>query len=976
MSRLRVSLLGTFQVLLDHQPVTHFRSTKIQGLLVYLLLRDEKPLPRELLAALFWPDESESTARNNLRQSLFRLRQLLGDLDESTQPYLLVTRQTVQFNPKSDFALDVQQFLQAVDSGDLATAVSHYHGDLLPGFTCDGLEFEAWLRQERENLHHLAVETMVELTRDCFQKGAYEKAQSMARQQLSLEPWREQAHSQLMQAYALAGDRAAALNQFEVCRTVLQNELGLEPAPETRMLFEDIKAGRFGAAVQLIRPPIKIKHNLPAYTTPLIGRELELGQVSQMLTADGQRLVSILGPGGMGKTRLAVAVGLALLEQFRDGVYIVDLAALAQLDEIAPAIAAALNYKAPDKSQQLFPQLLTALRQKQLLLILDNFEHVLVGAALVNDMLQACPYLAILVTSRQRLGLTGETGYKLGGLDFPDWLTPEDGLAYTAVQLFVENCCRLQPDFALTKSNVAGVGRICQLVQGTPLALLLAASWLTLLSPAEIAAEIETSIDFLAAELVDLPSRHHSMQAVFDYSWQLLTPTEQTVLARLSVFRGGFTREAAEQVTGANLRLLLALVNKSLLQRDEANGRFALHGLLRQFAAQQRRQIDGNDETLMAHCQYFARVVIANAMPVDQLYAWIAKHGADRDNLHRAWTFALENGLAEALLNLIHGIHAFNVRQGIPDSPMIKDAVQALQQHGFSETSTVMRRLWLIAQFVGLGYEDSQEIITQYKNVIPILQKADEVRLLLDVYWGIGFVLEELGDPESIAYFEKVYEMTLELGDEIQIKNAEAYRLTNRVEFGLLDETVGAQLATLLAYFAPEYAKSDISFRILLCLTKMKRLEKAYAQAIEYGQRCLAVGQYWQNVWAISRGLYELGQIYTLMDLPGAAKQQHLAALEWHLAIAQTWQTLGQLYFLALNIPEWIGGQETAVSILSMITHHDEANAYHQQLIGEALPPIRAEMGEAAFAAAWEAGKKMDFDTAVSLIRSALSSQS
>jgi DNA-binding SARP family transcriptional activator len=189
--------------------------------LVYLALQYERSFPREVLATLFWPEESESNARNNLRQSLHQLRKVLGDLENPGEAYLLVTRQTVQFNADSDFILDVDHFLQAIEKGDLEAAVAGYHGDLLPGFTCDSLQFEDWLRLEREHLHQVALEAMFEVTEGYLRTGQLDKAQAVARHQLTLEPWREPAYRQLMQAYALAGDRSNALAQFEVCREIL-----------------------------------------------------------------------------------------------------------------------------------------------------------------------------------------------------------------------------------------------------------------------------------------------------------------------------------------------------------------------------------------------------------------------------------------------------------------------------------------------------------------------------------------------------------------------------------------------------------------------------------------------------------------------------------------------------------------------------------------------------------------------------------
>ena len=239
--QLSLSFLGTMAVKQGEQIIAHFRSTNVQGLLVYLALQAERPFPRESLATLFWPDQPDSIAKRNLRQTLYQLRQLLNDSDEQERPFLLVTRHTIQFNRASDHRLDVHQFLTALDEGDLATAVSHYPADLLAGFTCDSLEFEEWLRGERERLHRLALDAMSKLTARQLRNGRIPEAQATARRQLTLEPWSETAHQQLMEALALAGNRPAALAQFEQCRAILAEELGVPPAPETVALAERIQ---------------------------------------------------------------------------------------------------------------------------------------------------------------------------------------------------------------------------------------------------------------------------------------------------------------------------------------------------------------------------------------------------------------------------------------------------------------------------------------------------------------------------------------------------------------------------------------------------------------------------------------------------------------------------------------------------------------------------------------------------------------
>ena len=979
MAHLNLSFLDTFQVLSDQKPITHFRSTNNQGLLVYLVFNREKQVSRESLMALFWPDESEQNARNNLRQSLYQLRKLLGDTKNGEEAHLTVTRQTVQFNQESDYEADVQAFLHGIDTGDLETAVSHYQGELLPGFTCDSLEFESWLRQEREHLHNLALETMAELTRDYLQNGRYDKAQTTAQKQIQLEPWREQAHRQLMQAFTLGGNRNKALQQFELCQATLQEELGVAPTEETITLFEDIKSGRLtpAASTESVRPPIKTKHNLPTDTTPLIGRELEIEQISQRIIKDKQRLITILGPGGMGKTRLGLAVGRALMAQFADGVYFVDLAPLVESKEIPLTIGTTIGYLAPDRDAALFPQLLQGISQQNILLILDNFEHLLEGAAFVNEMLQACPDVTILVTSRQRLNLASESRFELGGLDFPDWLTPEDAMDYTAVQLFMENARRAQPDFKLTQDNIGDITHICQQVQGMPLGLVLAASWLELLSPADISQEIDNSLDFLAADLTDLPARQRSMQAIFNYSWQMMTPAEQTVMAKLSVFRGGFTREAAEQVAGANLRILLALVNKSLLQRQAENGRFAMHELLRQFAAAQRQQVEKNNDALLAHCRYYADFVYAHWWPVSQTEYMILEHAVDKENLSRAWEYALENGLAEELGNLVLGIMQFNMRQGVARNPLATAAIEILRQQDYPETARVMLWLRLLAQGTRLGFDDSSRVKKQLLKLVPEFEMAPYPELEYSLYSWLGALMSEWErDTEAISWSTKGYEVACAMGDEIQIKRSDYYRIHTLIQLGLQDETTKEKLQTHLAYFESRFPKAgEITF-ILSDLQTLCNLDNAYEDAIHYGKRSLNIAKQWQDLYSISTILYSLADTYLRMEQPEEAKKHQLDALEWHLAIGQIWQTLGFLYSAMIKIPQFINDKETTVSIFAMIYHHHDVVDHHKQLIDDELPHLEEALGTDTFNTAWAKGKAMDFDTAVSIVRTSLKSPS
>ena len=492
MVRLSLTFLNTFQVRLASQPITRFRSSNNRGLLVYLALQKEHSFPREVLATLLWPEVSDNDAHNNLRQSLYQLRKVLGDRDYAGEPYLLVTRQTVQFNPDSNFILDVDQFYWAIETGDLETAVSHYQGELLPGFSCDSVLVEDWLRQEREHLHQVALKAMSELTQNYLQDGHFEKAQSTARRQLSLEPWREQAYCQLMQAYALAGDRGSAIAQFEVCKEVLWDELAVEPTAETVAIYENIKAGNYSpiAAVESLISPIEHRHNLPVYATPFIGRKVELEKLDAYIADPSVRLVTIVGPGGIGKTRLGnTAAERALVSHlFPEGLFFIDLAPLQEATRIVQAVADAMNFPLQGGEVHYRQQLLDHLSQKKMLFFFDNFEHLLDGADLVADMLQAGPEVMILVTSRERLNLLSEQLYPIEGLEFPDWETPEDAAEYTAVRLFLQSARRIQPEFAIRDDeDLTYLARICRTVMGMPLALELAACWVDKLTLEEIA---------------------------------------------------------------------------------------------------------------------------------------------------------------------------------------------------------------------------------------------------------------------------------------------------------------------------------------------------------------------------------------------------------------------------------------------------------------------------------------------------------
>jgi predicted ATPase/DNA-binding XRE family transcriptional regulator len=364
------------------------------------------------------------------------------------------------------------------------------------------------------------------------------------------------------------------------------------------------------------------RSNLPAQLTPFFGRTAEIVELTQHLTHPAARLITIVGPGGMGKTRLALAVAQLMLDVqiqtdstslqassikqqiYADGVYFVALAPLHASEHIVSAIAEAIDLRFRADKRLPKQQLLDYLRHKQVLLVLDNFEHLHAGADLMLELLQECPGLRMLVTSREQLQLNSETLFVLERMALPSAATLPDVLSYSAMQLFVETARRVRPKFTPTATNAQAIVRICELVGGMPLGIILAAAWVEVLSCDEIVTELSQGFDLLESELRDLPERQRSMRAVLAQSWQRLTEAERTVFMRLAVFRGGFTRMAAQHVAGASVRMLSNFVNKSLVQ-CEPNRRYTMHEFLRQFAEAELEAAEQTAATLALHCAYY-----------------------------------------------------------------------------------------------------------------------------------------------------------------------------------------------------------------------------------------------------------------------------------------------------------------------------------------------------------------------------------
>jgi predicted ATPase/DNA-binding SARP family transcriptional activator len=660
MAHLALSLFGPLQITLDGRALDALESDKVRALLIYLAVEAGRPQRREALAGLLWPELPERAARHNLSQALFNLRRALGD-QAADPPFLLISRDAIQLNEAAGCWLEAQAFLgllAACDAhphqqrhtcsdcaGRLAEAAALYRGDFLAQFSLAGsAAFEEWAVAWRERLRREMLGALGALARHHEWRGAYELARRFTERLIELDPLREAAHRGLMRLLTLDGQRALALAQYERCRAILAAELGVEPEAETRALYEQLRDADAGAVIaeRQLAPPAPRPHNLPLPLTPFVGREQELTTLAAMIGVPDCRLITIVGPGGIGKTRLALQAAAELLEQFADGVRFVPLAELRAPELIAPAICAALELElhGPEEPAE---QLVAHLAEQALLLVIDNCEQLVAGAPLLAALLERAPGVRILATSRERLGLPGEWLLEVDGLEAPEG----DGAseAYSAVALFVQSARRLRAGYTLTAEDGPAVGEICRLVEGMPLGIELAAGWARTLSCAEIADEIRRGMAFLTTAMRHIPERHRSLMAVVAHSWELLLPEEQVAARRLAVFHGGCRREQAEPVAGATLPLLAALVDKSLLRRS-VGGRYTMHEAVAQFARGQLVAAGEEEATRTRHLGAFielAEIAEQQLLGGDQLL-WLNRLEAEHDNLRGALRWAIDRG--------------------------------------------------------------------------------------------------------------------------------------------------------------------------------------------------------------------------------------------------------------------------------------------------------------------------------------------
>ena len=808
-----ISLLGPFHATLDDVPWSMSRANKIEALLAFLVMESAHAQARTSLDGLLFPEIGDKSARTNLRQTMTRLRRILNN-NQALPPFLLFALETVQFNVASDYELDVHSFQRKLQGCDqhqpervidcavcgslLAEAIALYRGPFLQDFSIQDSEaFAAWVDVKREGLHQAIVIALQDLMAHHERQGMFTQVADDAQRLIKLEPWHEQAYLTLMRALARQGQRTVALAHYEQYGRILSETFGVSPSPEIENLYTRIR---------------KMSETRPLYLPEMIvgtfvGRETELEHIRQHLVQPSHRLLTLVGPGGIGKTHLGLQIGYAIANDyfgpFMDGVYFVPLIEANVVDAalletwLVTAIANILSLTFSG-TQPPIQQLLSALQEKECLLILDNGECLgLAGRTLINHILQKTTAVKILVTSRERLNLVEEWVLEIEGLPYP---TPQVGqqfsnrqetygaevASYNAVQLFSQRAHQANEHFSLAELSPAertAVIHISQLSQGMPLAIELAAVWVRTLSCRQIATEIRKTIDILADTMPHHPTRHHSIRAVFEHSWQRLSPTEQQVLAQLSVFRGGFSYEAAAEVTGASLWSLSSLIDKSLLKKVNTNDgtRYEMHPLLQQFSAEKLAR-DIREKTNKAHCDYYGRFLQHRETHLagPQLTTTLPEIQADIENIRSGWWWAADRQHTKLLDPYIRPLHSFyTVRGWLHEGRnLFNQAIlgkETLLRQPMNESQAIIwgRLLSRLGEFnCTLGALDKSEI--QLTTSLTLLHRTEDAEELAFAYKKWGLLAQRRGDYAEATRF---FQLSLQILRDIKNPDQTAHAL-------------------------------------------------------------------------------------------------------------------------------------------------------------------------------------------------------
>ncbi|HEX6461196.1 MAG TPA: tetratricopeptide repeat protein [Thermoleophilaceae bacterium] len=776
----RISLLGGFSAGAGERTVSEgvWRLRKAKSLVKLLALAPERRLHRERASELLWPDRDSAAAANNLHQALYVARRALetAGLDGAAAIELRDDALVL-----SDAVVDVEEFERAAaaatGSGDRAlcqSAIDLYAGELLPED-----RYEDWTTARRESLREQCIGLLIELAALEQKAGDGAAAVRWLQRALVENPLHEDAHRRLMTLFALSGRRQEALAQYQRLRQALRREFEDVPDAETRQLYQSILSGGFDAteedeprqprdAVAAPRP-----NNLPLRLTSFVGRERELAEVWRLL--ERGRLVTLTGPGGCGKTRLATEAASGCLRDFPDGVWLVDLAPLQDQSLVSDAVAQTLSLQL-SAGQPPATALATQLAARKLLLLLDNCEHLIDSCArLALELVRSCPDLTVLATSREPLHVPGELAWRVPSLSLPGsahGISEEQLLRCEAGRLFCERAAEVAPGFDPGGENTRAIAEICTRLDGMPLALELAAARASVLSPQQIAERLGDSLQLLAAGSRTALTRQQTLRATLAWSHDLLTHEERVLFRRLAVFSGSYALDAAESICASDdldelqvLDLLSRLVDKSLVAVDHFAGqpRYRLLETLRQFASEQLAGAEETGEFERRHLEWYERFAVGHVPPLTRAITGglSPRLDAEDGNLRAALATALRSDPGAALRLAVALWPWWLVRSHFAEGARgLEAALDCAPERNELRAEGLLA---LMALHVRLG--DLPQHLDRGAEAIAIRRELGDPRLIAQALLRMGYYLLTLDPGSSQTHLDQAQAIALQTGD-------------------------------------------------------------------------------------------------------------------------------------------------------------------------------------------------------------------
>jgi len=821
--RVVISLLGGFRVTVDGHdlPPDAWKRRKARSIVKLLALAPRQTLHREEVLDQLWPDLDPDAANSNLRLLLHFARSAFRSVGDGSLDVIQLRDDHLSLRLVGPGAIDidVDRFRSAATaaqrSGDAVTlqaAIDLYAGDLLPED-----RYDDWAAAPRETLRETYLSLLLALADLLESQGAYDAALATLDRVVNADEMHEDAHAGMIRIYARMGRTGQALRQYARFREVLHRELDIEPSAATQRLHADVAAGRFPSDVPTpdqhgdqpaasVASPVQPGHNLPESLTSLVGRQRELEEVAGIFKTT--RLLSLIGTGGAGKSRLALELARGLINEYEDGVWLVELASQSDPTVVPNAVAATIGLR-EQPGTPVTDTLVEALRSQSMVLVLDNCEHLIDACAtLVETLLAGCPRLSVITTSREALRVPGEVVWQVPPMALPP--APRGSSTWTeaslkqlaqvaAVELFVSRARWVRPDFILTPEDADAVVQICHRLDGLPLALELAAARTSVLPPVQLAARLDDALGVLSAGSRTAPARHKTLQATLDWSYALLDARERTLLRRLSVFAGGWTLDAAESVCAGPatpatddpddaatiepsdvLTLMAQLIDKSLVQVgdrstqavDPAEVRYRLLQTVHQYAAARLASSADAEQIGEQHAAYFLSYAEMThpKMSGPEQALWLHRVDRDYDNLRAAlrWFNSRGDVASEARLcfvlmrfwyfhsHLVEGSRILDDLIGRIDDPAVPPLVRARILNG--------------AGVLAWNHGDMQRAVHLSSRALAIFEEIGDLRGISDSTQSLGIVAEIQGKyAEATSHYQAALRVREEMGDDAAV---------------------------------------------------------------------------------------------------------------------------------------------------------------------------------------------------------------